>query len=151
MDLSLEGATELNNLLNLLPIELRDKSLKFALKKGAEVVQEQTKFLVPVDKGQLKRHLAVRAMKPRKGRVGFRVTIRNTEKFVTVTKKGKRHFYPAVIEYGSSRHQPLAPMRMGFERSKDAAVLVVRKMLERDVISVAKGLGLAPRRRSRKK
>ena len=115
------GLESLGKALRELPKKVEGKILRTAMRNGTKLVAAATKAAAPVDTGLLQRSFAVRALKRKKGRVGNRITIKNVDKIVTVSKEGKRHFYPAVIEYGT-KNRPARPfMRPAFESSAQAA------------------------------
>lgn len=120
---------------------------------GAKVLSEGIKAAVPVDTGLLKSAITVRALKRKKGRTGYRVTINTQGKgartkrakekrasggFYTTSKSGKKHFYPAVLEYGAKGRPAVAPMRKGFERKKEAALDKVIESIREGVRDAAK-------------
>jgi HK97 gp10 family phage protein len=90
-----EGFDELTKLLKQLPMELRRKALKSALRKGAEVIADEAKSRAPVDTGALRDSIKARpATRLRnKTAVGYRVVAGDDD------YKGDQ-FYAAFIEYG---------------------------------------------------
>lgn len=139
-DMKLEGAAELDRKLRELEPKIAKNHLSKSLRAGAKLVLQATKARVPVLTGALKRSLAVRAGKRKRGRHEKSVhVITDTKKvpeLVKIGKDGKRYFYPAAIEYGE-RHKGARPfMRPAFESSKmstlNAIMTTLRNAVERE-------------------
>jgi HK97 gp10 family phage protein len=132
-----QGAKDLVAKLAALERKVASKLERQGTRAGTKVFADEIKNNVPVDSGLLRSAITVRALKRKKGRVGYRVTINTQGKagrtkaakakraaggFFTTSKAGKKHFYPAVIEYGAENRPAQAPMRKSFDRKKDAAL-----------------------------
>lgn len=117
-----------------------DKVIRKALRLGAKDMLAATKRLAPVDTGLLKKSLTVRALKRKRGRIGFRIGYKNVEQIATVTKEGTRHFYPAVVEYGSSKQTPHPFMRPAFDQNKEASKKIISAEVRTGITEAAKRL-----------
>lgn len=127
---------------------------------AAKSMMEETKKRAPVDTGLLKKSLAVRALKRKRGRIGFRVGyknvdlivakgsgfgafVRNLKKFgkadIKTPKpaKEKRYFYPAIVEYGSKNNPPHPFMRPAFDAHKAAAKQLIVNTVREGIIAAA--------------
>lgn len=150
---AIQGAKDLVAKLAALERKVASKLERQGTRAGTKVFADEIKRRVPVDSGLLRSRIAVRALKRKKGRVGYRVTINTQGKagrtkaakakqagggFYTTSKEGKRHFYPAIIEYGAKRRPAQAPMRKSFDAKKDVALQTVIKSI-RDGIRDATG------------
>ena len=76
------------------------KVLTKATRKGARIVQRAAKTNAPVDEGLLKRSIVLKAEKNKKGKRVYQIVVKSDERFVKISKSGKRSFYPASQEYG---------------------------------------------------
>lgn len=80
------------------------KVLTKSVKSGAKIALNSARDNAPVDTGNLKRGIRLKAEKRRNGRrvygVGFFGKSGKGEEFVKESKKGKRSFYPVSQEFG---------------------------------------------------
>lgn len=148
---AVEGMHAVENLLNDIGAAASDKVIRKALRAGSNSMLKETKAAAPVDSGLLKRSLIVRALRRKKGRIGFRIGFKNVEQIVERStfgknkfgphdpnKKKKRHFYPAVVEYGA-KNKPAKPfMRPVFQRNKEEALNIIKTELREGVIAAAR-------------
>lgn len=145
---SLEGEKELIRKLNDLDTKVRGKLERKGTREGTKVFADDTRRRTPFRSGLMKSAITVRALKRKKGRVGYRVTFNTTAKgrgtkairskraaggFYSVTKSGKKYFYPAIVEYGAKNQEAQAPMRQAFDSKKDAA-------LQKVIVSIREGV-----------
>lgn len=71
----LTGDKKLERIFKTLPKKLQNKIIRDALKVPAKAIQQSAKALVPVDEGELKRAIRVRAMRRRRGFIGRSVIV----------------------------------------------------------------------------
>lgn len=124
-------------MLAALPRGVAKKIETKGMRAATKMMADETKKRAPVDTGLLRSSFAVRALKRKVGRIGFRVTINTKAKggrgkaakakregggFYSTSKAGKKSFYPAVLEYGSTKQTARPFMRPAFDAKKDAAV-----------------------------
>ena len=132
------GLESLGKSLRALPKKVEGKIVRTAMRNGTKLVADATKKAAPVDKGTLKKSFAVRALKRKKGRVGNRVTMKNVDKLVTITKKTRvRYFYPAVLEYGTEKRVAHPFMRPAFEQTAPKAENQIGKEIGEGIIKAA--------------
>ena len=128
LTITLEGAENLERALDVMEAKVAKKITKRAMREGAKVVLRQAKANAPVDTGNMKRSMTVRAAAKRKrGEASFNVMF-NTKKYpdlVTTTADGKRYFYPTVVEYGTSTRPGNGFMRRAWDSQKAAALRVI--------------------------
>ena len=135
--ITLEGAEKLERALAVMEAKVAKKITKKAMRAGAKVILRAAKARAPVDTGQMKKALTVRAARQRKrGEASFNlsfdtkkypdlVTTSETFQGVGQARGSKRFFYPAIVEYGTST-QPAKPfMRPVFDSQKAAALRVI--------------------------
>jgi hypothetical protein len=97
-DISILGDKELEEVLKFLPANLERNVLNKSLKEAARFVLEDARRLAPGDTGTLKRRLHIRAMKRRRGRIGYLIASGTREQLgIKADAKG---FYPASQHYG---------------------------------------------------
>jgi HK97 gp10 family phage protein len=148
MQLSVEtaGFTELMQTMRQLPQELQRSILKDAVSDSAQVVYTAVKAETPtakddIDKnemhwaGYMKAALYQSAARKRSDGSFASSVLFDTKKFpglITVTKAGKRYFYPAAIEYGTAHIAPRSFMRRAFDAVKEMVFArFVRVVMER--------------------
>ena len=146
-----QGAKDLHAKLRQLERRVAAKLERQGTRAGTKVFADEVKRRVPFDSGLLKSAITVRALKRKKGRVGYRVTINTAAKgqgtkairakreaggFYSTTKAGKKFFYPAIIEYGAKNRPAQAPMRTSFDAKKGQA-------LDKVISSIREGIRAA--------
>lgn len=139
-----ENLTQIENMFDQLGQKVSNKITRKALRAGSKSMLNTTRNMAPVDTGLMKRSLTVLALKRKAGRIGFRIGFKNVAQIVERSTFGRgmgpqksrftnqskrRHFYPAVIEYGA-KNRPAKPfMRPAFERNKDGAMKIINEEL----------------------
>lgn len=101
--IDLLGVPDLERAFAVLPAKLQGKILRPALRAGAKVMRDAASRAAPRFTGNMARFLKVRAMKGRRGRVGFLV-LTGTKQELQIPERTKgghpRGYYPVAIEYG---------------------------------------------------
>ena len=137
MSMSIMGGQELDNKLQRLGSKVVKKHLTKALRAGAKLILADARSRVPVLSGKLKRSLAVRIGKKRRGVHEKTITVRPDSKkepdLVTFGKDGKRYFYPAAVEYGTRKRKAKPFMRPAFDSQKQKAVKAIMAQLLKGV------------------
>ena len=112
------------------------KIVRRSQQKAAKAMLEATKSAAPVDTGLLKSSLTVLPLKPKRGRVGFRVGYTNVKQIVAQSTYGggKRGFYPAFVEYGTGTRPAHPFMRPAFNANKEAAKEIIVRELREGII-----------------
>lgn len=131
-DMKLEGAGKLLRKLQKLEAKTGKKIMQKGLRAGAKITLAAVKARTPVKTGRTKRSLVARASMP--GRKKKRGTLQMLvypstarEPGLVTHSKGRRYYYPAVIEFGTSTRGPHSFMRKGFDASKrQAATEIIR-------------------------
>ncbi len=147
-----EDLHAIERLLNDIGKAASTKVVRKALKEGSKSMLNTTRNMAPVDSGLMKKSLTVLALKSKPGRVGFRIGFKNVQQIVErstfgrgigprrqhANKKQKRHFYPAVVEYGT-KTKPAKPfMRPAFQRNKEGAMKIINEELRIGITEAAK-------------
>ena len=92
ISMSVEGGQQLERMLGGLPAKVEKKVTRQALREGAKTFRTAIRAKMPVRSGQMRRALAVRAQKRKRGEIGVNVVF-NTKRYpglVKRTKGGKR-------------------------------------------------------------
>lgn len=115
---SMEGFKELENYLRDMG-KLPQRCVTKAANLGARKLLRATRAAAPVDTGELKRGLILKAEKSKRGKKVYQIVFSSNmnDVFVKYSKDGKRAYYPASQEYGFiSRDGGFVP-GYGFMRS----------------------------------
>lgn len=141
LSMKLEGAEALRKTLDRIEAKIATKIAKKAMREGAKVVLRAAKARAPVDTGRMKRALIVRAARRRKrGEASFNVMF-DTKKYpdlVTVTSDGKRFFYPAIVEYGTSSRPAKGFIRAAWDSQKAIALRVIMTQFRKGIEQAAR-------------
>lgn len=132
------GDKQLQNLLRSLPAAVQKKVLAPSLRKAARLVQQAAKARSPVKTGLMRKSLTVNAIKGSRGRFGSKVTFRNGDQLASVSKAGKRYFYPAAVEYGHGRAFGKHFIRAAFNETEAAAEAVIAKEARKAIDELTK-------------
>ena len=116
-----EGSPELMAKLQSVPGKIANKAIRKGVRAAGKIILEETKSRAPVKTGTLKKMLAVRTSKPKKGRLGIKVGYKKGDELVRMSKEGKRYYYPAAVEYGKKGVGGLHFQKESFEAKKDQA------------------------------
>ncbi len=132
------GIQDIDRKLKTLEPRLQKKVLRQSMRAGMKIIQSEMMAQAPVDTGLMRSKVEVRALKS-KGRhkIAIEARIGADEKFVVITKSGKRYFYPAAVEYGT-RDLIANPFgRRAYEAKADVAraktVFDIKVGVEREV------------------
>lgn len=133
--LKITGVREIDKALRELEPKIAKKVLRQAMRKSMKVVQKAVKENVPVDEGQLRDAIKVRAGK--RSRKGFTIEVQIGEgDFVGDT------YYGAFQEYGTSKMEGKGFMRKAFdetaEQARKEAIELIRKGIEKEADKAAK-------------
>jgi HK97 gp10 family phage protein len=129
----LKGADKLLAALKDLEPKLAKGVLSKAMRAGAKPILETAKAMAPVDTGDLRRSLKIRAIKRnRKGRVG--VVISTDKGFF----KGDT-FYAAFHEFGTSRMPARPFIRPAFDAHKVSSVKIIGNEIWSGIRAVTTG------------
>jgi HK97 gp10 family phage protein len=80
--------------------KVSQKVITKAAKSGAKIVRDDAKREAPVDTGDLKRGIIMKAEKRKRGKKVYDIKFSNNPNFIKYGVNGKRYFYPAAVEYG---------------------------------------------------
>lgn len=136
VDVLFQGFDELKRAFLGMPEVLQKKIMRGPLRVGEKLIQQEAMRRAPVDTGLMRDSMIVRALKRSRVRYGYKLMYRTLPTvpsdvhgvgLAKVTKAGKRHFYPAVIEYGATKgnHPPMPFLRPAFDAKKDEVVALV--------------------------
>lgn len=133
-NVKIEGLEELLKALDQFPKNLQKKALRPALREGAKVIHKQAKRFVPVDEGDLKRSLKVRAAKRnRKGIVAVNVQTSSEANVFS-----GEQFYGAFVEFGTSKTPAQPFLRPALDTSATEAKEAVADKLAQQIPKIAK-------------
>lgn len=125
--IEIKGLDELESQLKYLPVHVRKKLAREALKAGAGVIKTQAELNAPFKTGALMRSIEIQP--GRRNRP-------NTISYIIGTGKAwfqGDQFYAAFIEFGTS-HQPAKPfLRPAFDSQKDRALALIVDVLKRGI------------------
>ena len=136
----LEGASDLERKLKRLEAKVAKKIVRRAVRDGAKVIMAETKARCPVDTGRLKRSFAIRASKGKRSFFGVAVfpSVKKEPDLVSHSKDGTRQYYPAVVEYGTSRRAARPFMRPAFDATKYKAAQKTIDVMNREIQAEAR-------------
>lgn len=125
VDIRLLGAPELQAQLKALPLKVQKKLLRQGMRKAGKLVRDEAQRLVPVDTGELKQSLKVRALLRGRGSFGVRImTGTRSELGIDPDAQG---YYPASVEFGS-RTQPAQPyLRAAADAKREEVFSIMRE------------------------
>ncbi len=144
--MKIEGLGKIDAALRELEKKMERKIVRQAVRAGAKIAQAEIKTSAPEKSGVLKRSVTVRARKKRRrGEFSMNVLL-DTRKYPQLVSystgsrsslkthklTGKRYFYPAALEYGTTKNPNIKTkgwMRKAWDRKKRTALaMVLRKM-----------------------
>jgi len=123
--IEITGADDIIKALDELGSKVEKKILRQAMRKGLKPLLDEAKSRAPVDTGNLRDSLVIRAAKSRK-RGTIALEVRPNER-----KFDGEHYYPAQVEYGTSDTEPNPFMAEAFssagETAKDVALDEIKR------------------------
>lgn len=134
MHLKLDGFGQLHRKLDRLEAKTGKKVVRRALRTGAKLIHAEAKALVPVDEGELKRTLKVRAAKTSRRSKSFGVAV-ITDASAFEVPDAAHH---AAVEYGTADAAAQPYMRPAFDNKKAQALGVVTAEIKRGVLAEAR-------------
>lgn len=130
IEITVHGLKELQDALDKLPIEIQERTLRFALRKGANVIAEGAARRAPRDTGKLAEDIVVRTRKDR------------AKGLVAEIGPSKKVFYGMFQELGTSFHAAQPFLRPALDEEGEKAVKELGselgKAIERAVKRLAK-------------
>jgi Bacteriophage HK97-gp10, putative tail-component len=95
------GIRRIDRRLHTLLPRIQKKVVRQGIRAGLKVIAAEVRATAPVDTGEMKAHVKVRAVKGRKrGSISLECRIGGSAKLKrTSPKTGKTVFYPAIVEY----------------------------------------------------
>ena len=148
--MKIDGAKEIEKMLDRLGTKVGKKVVKSALKTAAKAPLQQAKSNAKAlasgksKKGISKliaKFLKARMMsKMRKGNFGVAVEVsaKGNDYFVGYTSEGKRYYIPAAIEYGHDNVAPRSFMRNAWDVTKSKAFAIATNHMRKGIERVAK-------------
>ena len=137
MDVS--GIEQLNK--NILALEKQMATkLGEAVLAGAEIIRDDARQRAPRDTGELAAGIVAAVTWDKKAPVAYAAAMMDknkNDKFVKISKNGKRYYYPASIEYGHPRAAARPFMRPAMDANKRQVKAVIQKQIA-EVVNNAK-------------
>ena len=128
----ISGAAEMERLLKLLPEKVAERVTKNALRAGARVIRDEAKDRVPVDTGDLRDSVVVKAPTQRQRKRGAALVVVGFKKPVS----RRAH----LTEFGT-QHQPAQPfLRPAVDEAGNKAIDAIGKSMARGINREAKKL-----------
>lgn len=109
------------------------RELKRGLMKGALIIRDEARDLVPVDTGLLRSSIFAAYGSPKKSDVLVGV---NTRQAVKTNKAGETKTYAGVVEFGDDSHAPQPYMRPAIQAARPSVAKIVRE----EILKAIKGL-----------
>lgn len=126
--------------------QVPQKVVTKAARAGAAIARKSAKTNAPVDTGQLKKGVILKAerkVKPGKKVFGVMIDPRMNDIFVKLSKTNKRSYYPASQEYGWTTNGNYTPgyryMRNALENNADAIENKVIETAGKEVDKILRG------------
>lgn len=125
------GVASVDRRLKSLIPRLQKKVIRKAMRDGLKVIKQETKAQSPIETGETKRNVSVRALKKRKRNlIAMEVRIKAVDSLKRTTKSGEVYFYPALVEYEpdpfmkraydtkgrSARNETMKQIHLGIDR-----------------------------------
>jgi HK97 gp10 family phage protein len=135
------GIKDIDKRLRQLEPKVGRKVVRQAIRASLKIMAQEVKNQVPVRTGLTKSSVQVRALKAKKrGAIALEVRISGkVEGLIKTTRKGKRFFTPALVEYGHKGVAPNPFMRRAFEARGEQvrafAIKAIRDGIEREIKS----------------
>jgi HK97 gp10 family phage protein len=130
-DISLLGFGHLLDSFSKLDTAIQGKILRVALRAGGNWVLKESKRLCPIRSGKLKRSLKLRAMKRRRGRVGYRIMTGTREELgISEDDKG---YYPAMVELGTRKMPAKSYLRAAVKNTEDVVFSIINDRISKGV------------------
>ena len=105
--------------------KLQKKILRSSLRKAARPIQQAAKQNVPVQSGDLRRSIKIRAAKRSRrtrNQVGIRISTNSGDNLF----QGQT-FYGGFLEFGTSRIAPVAFMKRAFDETRGQVMAIMRE------------------------
>ncbi len=135
IDVEVKGFNIFEKKLLRLETKASKKIIRRAVRDTGKVVQKEMKanaksFVGGLMGNLIARNIIVRAQKKqRRGSFGVNVMLKSdVDEFVHITKKGKRHYIPAAIEWGHGSVKEISFMRSAWDKTKGG---LLRFLLQR--------------------
>lgn len=126
-----DSDTKLIRKLKSLDAAIERKFIRKATRSGAAIVAKATKDKAPKLSGRLRKQIRVRAMKRKKGRIGYSVVI-------SARASDADAFYGAFVELGANGKEGLGFVRKSYEETEDLVDGHIRTELWRQIEAFAK-------------
>ena len=128
----IEGVRKLERKLLKLEPKIGKKVVRQAVRKAAKPILAAAKSNVPVESGELKRNLKIKALKRKKHRFG--VMIGTGLKWFTGDQ-----FYAAFVEFGTGTRPARPYLRPAFDTKRQSSEQILKTELKNGIKAAAKG------------
>ena len=118
--MEIRGAKELNLKLSRLPFKVSKKIAMTALRSGGKIIMNRAKMLCPVATGFLQKSIKVRV--PRHKRRNEAVILVGIDSVPMGGRMGKKAFYGAFVEFGTSKIKANPFMRPAFDGTRTEVI-----------------------------
>lgn len=113
------GIKEIDRALKKLDAVDAKKAIRKGVRAGLDAVLSSAKEKSPVKSGRLKKSLKKRALKRKKGRIGYKIVAQPTKKEAEANPD--QYFYGAAVEFGTEKTPENDFMLRAFEEKKAEA------------------------------
>lgn len=131
VDISVLGDKALERKLRKLDERVQKKIVRKALRSGAKPVLADAKAYVPIDTGALESELKITASRARRGFFGVQVA--TPPRSILGIGPDDKGYYPAILEYGSDKMEPIPYLRPAFDNNRGRALAIIRDVLVKGV------------------
>lgn len=134
IDIDFTGEVKLMKALSRLEKKEAAKIVRPALRAGGKVVLEETKRRVPVDRGELRRSLKLRAARSsrRRGAIGVRINTGTREELGI--PPWVKSYYPAHLELGAFMRPARSYMRTAMDAKREEAIAIISQTIRAGLI-----------------
>lgn len=132
MDIKLDGFRQFRRTLDRLEKKTGRKVVRRSLRVGAKIIHAEAKALVPVDEGEIKRSLKVRAAKTARRSKSFGIAV------MTDAKDFDDSAHHGAVEFGTEDTEAQPYMRPAYDNKKGAALAAVTGEIKRGVEAEAR-------------
>lgn len=137
VSIKLTGDKELQRKLKALQGKDQKKVVRKALRAGGKIILAESKRLVPVDSGRLKKSLKLRAAKGKRQTFGVQVMTGSREELGI--DPNDKYYYPAAIELGIDQKRSRSYLRAAVKSKKRQFFAAFGREVAAGILRIARG------------